>query len=646
MPQQLFDADESPRRRWSRSAIAFAAVLWLIALGLVAWLLTPGAPSVATAVQIRQATLLPEGDAQGTERPVALPDAWEASAPARSGTVTYRLALPDAALRSEQSAVFIRRVGNVFRLSFDGQAIVSYGSAREPQADYSREPVLVLLPQALVQATGNELRIDVSGEAGRESGLSDVWVGPLQEVEPLYQAAMTAQVRSAWFVASASAAMGVLALLLGWRTREARYVWFGIASLLWAWRVTAMFNSDAGPWLALRHWSFQVSYVGFVVLMSLYALAMVGRESRRVRRVLLLWALMATVLTTLGLAGGLPWLRSVVLLGMLVLAVWLFARLTEAAVRDRTTPALLLTACAAVCVVVGARDFYVVRVQYDYGAYTWARYTIVLLMGALGWMLVNDFARSATRLRELNRGLRDRIAVKEHELAAAFENSRQREREQATLAERDRILREMHDGLGGRLVAALALTQRAGQLEPAEALRELKLALDDCLTELRLALDSLETEAQPVVEALAELRFRVEPSLRAAGIRVVWQVDEAASDVTLSAADTLHVLRIVREAFTNVIKHARANTVWLRLEHLAGAAGSHLRLHVVDNGALQAAGDGEAREPLAAPSGGRGLANIRRRAESLKAELQVGPQEEGWGVSVKIPLAEPQREDA
>ena len=636
MTSPIFEADGPPRRRWSTPAIAIAAVLWVAALALAAWLLTPAPARVAAAVEIRRASMQ-VGDAL---QPVVLPDAWESTAPSRSGTVTYRLPLPDTALQGEQSAVFIRRAGNVFRLSLGGQAVVSYGDARAPQADYSREPVLVLLPQALVATTGNELRIDVSGEAGREPGLSEVWVGPLQELQPLYQAAVAAQVRSAWFVASASAAMGLLALLLGWRTREARYAWFGIASLLWAWRVTALFNSDAGPWLALRHWSFQVSYVGFVVLMSLYALAMVGREGPRVRRWLLSWALAATALTTLGVASGWPWPRTLVLLGMLVLAAWLFARLAQAAVRDRTTPALLLTACAAICVVVGARDFYVFRVQYDYGAYTWARYTIVLLMAALAWMLVNDFARSGARLRDLNRGLRDRIAAKEHELAVAFENSRLREREQATLAERDRILREMHDGLGGRLVAALALAQRAGPLEPAEALRELKLALDDCLTELRLALDSLETDTQPVVEALAELRFRVEPSLRAAGIRVVWQVDEAASDIVLSAADTLHVLRIVREAFTNVIKHASANTVWLRLEHVAEAAGMRLRLSVVDNGAAQPAEGGAPREPLAAPSGGRGLANIRRRAQSLKAELEIGPQEEGWGVSVRIPLGE------
>ena len=636
MTSPIFEADGPPRRRWSTPAIAIAAVLWVAALALAAWLLTPAPARVAAAVEIRRASMQ-VGDAL---QPVVLPDAWESTAPSRSGTVTYRLHLPDTALQGEQSAVFIRRAGNVFRLSLGGQAVVSYGDARAPQADYSREPVLVLLPQALVAATGNELRIDVSGEAGREPGLSEVWVGPLQELQPLYQAAVAAQVRSAWFVASASAAMGLLALLLGWRTREARYAWFGIASLLWAWRVTALFNSDAGPWLALRHWSFQVSYVGFVVLMSLYALAMVGREGPRVRRWLLSWALAATALTTLGVASGWPWPRTLVLLGMLVLAAWLFARLAQAAVRDRTTPALLLTACAAICVVVGARDFYVFRVQYDYGAYTWARYTIVLLMAALAWMLVNDFARSGARLRDLNRGLRDRIAAKEHELAVAFENSRLREREQATLAERDRILREMHDGLGGRLVAALALAQRAGPLEPAEALRELKLALDDCLTELRLALDSLETDTQPVVEALAELRFRVEPSLRAAGIRVVWQVDEAASDIILSAADTLHVLRIVREAFTNVIKHASANTVWLRLEHVAEAAGMRLRLSVVDNGAAQPAEGGAPREPLATPSGGRGLANIRRRAQSLKAELEIGPQEEGWGVSVRIPLGE------
>ena len=169
-------------------------------------------------------------------------------------------------------------------------------------------------------------------------------------------------------------------------------------------------------------------------------------------------------------------------------------------------------------------------------------------------------------------------------------------------------------------------------------------ALDDCLIELRLSLDSLETEQRSIGEALAEMRFRVEPSLRAAGVRLVWNVDDDAVDAELAPGATLQVLRIVREAFTNVIKHAQATVVWLTLAR----AGDRIELTVLDNGLLQRSMPGTQRLP-AMPSGKRGLANMRQRANNLGADIEIGPHPEGWSVHLSFvaPLpAAPARQDA
>jgi hypothetical protein len=125
-------------------------------------------------------------------------------------------------------------------------------------------------------------------------------------------------------------------------------------------------------------------------------------------------------------------------------------------------------------------------------------------------------------------------------------------------------------------------------------------------------------------------------------VRLVWQVDEEASNVELPAADTLHVLRIVREALTNVIKHAQATVVWLRLECQEGG----VRLAVVDNGLPLRAGAQPTGEQgalplfvpalMAAGSHGRGLANMQRRARALGARLDSGPHEEGWQVVLDL----------
>lgn len=681
--------------------IAFWLAGLALALGLAACSGLDRPPE-ASVQQVERATLLVPGE---PPRAIRLPDAWERSAPRRDGGVRYRIDLDQAALEAGPAALFIPRVGLVLRVELNGEPIAQFGSTlRHPLPDVSQQPILVALPPALLRSRGNVLELEVHGEPRREAGLSRLWVGPLELLEPRQVALGQLQSRGAWALGAAAAVMGALALLLASRVRHFGYACFGVGSLLWAWRVTAFEPGGSEAWSPILAVLFQVSYAWFVVLMSLYALAVVGRDGPRARRLLAGWAIVALLLTVLGWLSVQPGLRTAVLAGSQGVLILVGGALILRAARDRQLAAVLLAVAALACLVVGARDLWVFRVMYDYGAVSWGRYTILALLAVLAWTVVDDFARSARGLQALNRNLADRVAQKEAELARAFEGAREQEREQATRAERDRILREMHDGLGGRLVAAMALTQQAQRSEPADAalprppvevfspppsaetLRELRAALDDCLVELRLALDSLETDRRPLVEALAELRFRVEPSLRAAGIRLVWQPSDAVIDWSLPATDTLQVLRIVREALTNVIKHAQASTVWLRLAPLAPeppqppeppgrlptetpselaverwAEGAPVEplptmeappevpaapspggvcLSVIDNG-LQRRQMAEGPElPLFVPEGlhkGRGLANMERRAAALGASLLSGPSEEGWAVELRLP---------
>ena len=629
-----------------------AAALLALALAVLAGCGASQAQDTRRAVELHEAVLVePSG-----ERSVVLPDAWERSAPARDAPVRYRLVLPDAALHAEAAALYIPRAGNALRVQLNEQPLLTLGVPGEDgrwTSDSSRVPVWVPLPAALLRPVGNRLEIELWGRPGHDAGLSTLWVGPLAELEPMYRARLDHEVFGTWVVSAAASVMGALALLLAARARRFVYACFGAASLLWAWRLSGPPDPGSDAWSALATVLFHASYAWFVVLMSLYALAAVGRDSAAVRRVQAGWAVLALVLAAGLWALDAPGLRTLLLAGTLGGVLWLFAVLAATALRQRSAAALLLAAAAGISVAVGARDFMVFRLFYDYGALTWSRYTILLLLGVLAWLLVDEFARSAAALRALNDELQQRVARKEQELTAAFALTRASEREQAAHAERDRILREMHDGLGGRLVAALALTSQLARQASApegseegrrpldEPLRELQLTLDDCLVELRLALDSLEADQRPLIEALAELRFRVEPSLRAAGVRLVWEVDEVAGERVLVAGDTLQVQRIVREALTNVLKHAQATVVWLRL---APREDGGLTLAVIDNGLQQRSGGSDAQPPLplfvpaSIAQGGRGLANMQRRAAALGARLTSGPDPQGWAVVLELPL--------
>jgi hypothetical protein len=602
----------------------------------------------ARAQELREAVRLEPGG----DRKVLLPDPWADTVPQPGGVVRYRLALPEAALQAAQSALFVPYPGTVVRVRLNERTLLSLAmpapADRQALPEPVVQPLFLPLPGALLRPEANQVEIEVSGVSHRGAGLSTVWIGPLGELEPLYRAQDSHRVRGAWVVSAAATVMGALALLLAWRAKRFVYACFGAASLLWAWRMSGVQLGGGGVWPPVGAVLFHASQAWFVVLMALYALAAIGRDTVRVRRVLAGWALVVLLLAVSITLLDPPGLGTVLVGGTLAVIGWLLPVLFAEAWRERSTAALLLSAAALASVVVGVRDFVVFRVLHDYGAVTWSRYTILLLLAVLAWLLVDEFARSSAALRGLNRDLQSRVAEKERELQAAFEGTRERERTQAVMAERDRILREMHDGLGGRLVAALALTAQVSRQSAPPAggerrsvdqpLRDLKLTLDDCLVELRLALDSLETDQRPLVESLGELRFRVEPSLRAAGVRLVWQVGDAASEVELAAGDTLHVLRIVREALTNVIKHAQATVAWLQLETLDDGA---LLLSVIDNGLKQRSTDDGEPMPLFVPQsvvrGGRGLANMQRRAAALGARLESGPHLEGWAVSLRLP---------
>lgn len=570
-------------------------------------------------------------------RRVALPDAWEHTAPDRNGRASYRLALPAQALAGEQPAIFLRRVGNVFRVHFNGELVLSVGEDRRPLPNYGQEPHLLRLPRHLVRVQGNELVIDVIGEPRREAGLSSVWVGPAPRLEPMYEQAMNLQVRGAWVLTSTSATLGALALLVAWRTRQMVYGWFGLGNLIWAWRVSALHVHDPGIWAGLLHWVFELSYSLFVACMGMFLLTLVQRDGPVARRWMGSFVAVAVGLSLANAVFNLPVLRTVHLLLTLLVTVITAGFLARLALGQRTPTGWLLLAAAATGGGFGLRDWIVFRVWHDYEAYTWTRYAILALMLVMVWQLVEDYARSLAAQREATRRLRSALQAKERELERIYQERRDSDRQQAVMAERDRLLRDMHDGLGGRLVSAIAL---ARQMSPGDgdagAVQELRMALDDCLTELRITLDSLEAEQHSLGESLAEMRFRLEPSLRAAGIRLVWDVHDDALDARLPAGHTLQILRIVREAFTNIIKHAQATVVWLTLAR----EGQRLRITVLDNGLRQRVTAGQT-PALSLQGGKRGMANMQRRAALLGGEVEVGPHPEGWQVDLRFPVPAP-----
>jgi len=197
------------------------------------------------------------------------------------------------------------------------------------------------------------------------------------------------------------------------------------------------------------------------------------------------------------------------------------------------------------------------------------------------------------------------------------------EKQKLLLVERERLTREMHDGLGGQLVSALSMIER-GQADPDDVAEALRRAIDD----IRIVIDSLDPDTTDLPTSLGLLRARLEPLLRRNGIDLRWTLDEIPDLDAFPPEAALHVLRIIQEAVTNSLRHAGAGLVELKLTSLGGKP-RRLHVSIRDNG-----------RGLSTPTplGGRGLKNMRARAKELGAVLRIDGSRSGTKIDLTLPL--------
>jgi signal transduction histidine kinase len=245
-----------------------------------------------------------------------------------------------------------------------------------------------------------------------------------------------------------------------------------------------------------------------------------------------------------------------------------------------------------------------------------------LVLVAMGGVLTGRFARALRSLEEANLTLEHRVADREQELAAKHVRVSALERENAAAQERQRIMRDIHDGLGSSLFVALSRVER-GEMPAGEVAD----ALRGCIAEMRLALDTLAPPEQDFRSTLGNFLFRWRNRLLACGVHPSWKIDVPDEALQLSPHASLQLLHLAQEALTNVVKHAGASKVDVRLR----LVGAQLEFEVRDNG-IGAAGVSE-------ESSGRGLTDMRTRATLLGGHLDVHGGSGGTRVTVHVPLA-------
>jgi signal transduction histidine kinase len=216
--------------------------------------------------------------------------------------------------------------------------------------------------------------------------------------------------------------------------------------------------------------------------------------------------------------------------------------------------------------------------------------------------------------------------------AVAIQNARLYERAQhaAVLEERQRLARELHDSVTQSLYGVSLYTEAAaralgdGDLGPvATNLGDIRDTTQDALGEMRLLLYELRPPLLEEHGLASALRQRLQSVETRAGLKVAFECE---GDARLSAEQEQELYRLAQEALNNVVKHARATCVRVRLD----LSSSPSVLEVCD--------DGSGFEPSEVDGAGYGLRGMYERAERLGATLNVvSAPGTGTRVSVAVP---------
>jgi len=291
----------------------------------------------------------------------------------------------------------------------------------------------------------------------------------------------------------------------------------------------------------------------------------------------------------------------------------------------------------------GQRDQYLMEKRYirKDGTIFWGRINFGLVRDAKQKPLyivgiiedITEEKRAEERIvakeSEYRRLLEQRIAERTEELNLANERLREKVAQDAVMAERTRLARDLHDAVTQTLFSTTLIADvlpTIWETNPEEGkrrLEEVRQLTRGALAEMRTLLVELRPNALVEVPLPTLLRQLTEAMISRSQINIQFSADgDGTGERKLPADVQVSLYRIAQEALNNVVKHAKASQAVVTLR-----VGESVRMTVADNGA--------GFDPSTVTSDHLGLKIMRERAEAIGARLLVY-SEPGEGTQVSV----------
>jgi signal transduction histidine kinase len=560
---------------------------------------------------------------QGEWAPVTLPDSWRVARRRLHRDGWYRLAFEVPELPREPWSVYLPRLSMNAAVYLNGALLGTGGSLAEPLTQRWNDPLRLDVPPGMWRLGENVVHVLLRTNPSSLGVLFPVQVGPTEDLRPLEESRRLRQASASRVLTALVLAAGVLLLTIHLRAGETPVTfWIALGSILFAVNSSGFWVRD--PPLSARGWQWLMAASLWASVICFFRATnhWLGRDGSRLER----WQLAAAAAVALALVVtddiGAGMTVGLSALGVFASLVYLGVVLVRAGLGPsgaRRRWAILPGAGLLLLVAHDATMLAAPDNIFETFLYPYAVPLGLLLVGAA---VVGRYAGALRESATLNRELERRVAEKTAELERNYRRLGDLESDRAVAAERERLTQEMHDGIGGQLVSMLAMVQ-SRRFTPVE----LEEALADSIDDLRMMIESLEPTEGDLVAVLGALRARLERRLDRHGLHFEWRVEALPTVPGFGPVQASHVLRIIQEAITNVVRHAQARTITVSTGTSNGAEGRPaIFLAIADDGRGFAAGS----------SSGRGLVNMRRRAAAVGGRLEVTSTEEGTEVRLLL----------
>lgn len=614
----------------TKIAFLFLFIYWL-AFSLLIFLPrtifpVPQTNAIQNVQYISDAADTPDTITNNNWQDIALPDSWYKKHH-NIEQIWYQKDIDlNESITTDIWAIYLPSVAHNAAVYINGIWIGQSGSFADPLSRHQNEPLLFRFSSELLHQGHNRINIRLKTSFHQQGFLDHFYFAPVTKVYNAYAVKHFIRVDLIEWLTVATYAMGLI-LLIFWimRPQDSIYGLFALQLFFWATHNLNLIVNNIP--VSTRIWeAMNISTLGWtVVTMIFFNHRYIGVINKRVEKIMLLFALLGssllflTDLNIIMVFGYRIWDSFVMIFG-----IYAIYYLLSAYQRNRHPDTYLMLLAGLPILVCGFHDILVINHLYEQRDGLIMQYSALPVAFLFSWFLIRRFVQSLNHSEYLTASLKNQVLEKQQELQTQYDKSVLLEKQQVLAEERARMMRDIHDGIGGQLVIVLSLLQE----HHSDIINNIREKIQHSLTDLRIVIDSLDPLLNDLPTLLGVMRMRLFEQLKAADINLEWAITEVPEIINTSPQHGLHIMRIVQEAITNSIKHA--GTKEMKIATGVIHQQQQVFIDIIDYG------NGMSLETNTGSEQGRGIKNMYYRAQQLGATLAIDSSAKGTRIRLLL----------